>query len=93
MGEWEHLQRNVGEWRGWFDSLDRTLQRTKRQPSLLTLKPAPSGVPLNLILLSLHEWLFQPLLVISAALFELRPLPWLLLAGLAWLMAGKPGKR
>ena len=37
VGEWEHLQRNVGEWRGWFDSLDRTLQRTKRQPSLLTL--------------------------------------------------------
>ena len=51
VGEWEHLQRNVGEWRGWFDSLDRTLQRTKRQPSLLTLKPAPSGVPLNLTLL------------------------------------------
>ena len=51
MGEWEHLQRNVGEWRGWFDSLDRTLQRTKRQPSLLTLEPAPSGVPLNLTLL------------------------------------------
>ena len=51
VGEWEHLQRNVGEWRGWFDSLDRTLQRTKRQPSLLTLEPAPSGVPLNLTLL------------------------------------------
>ena len=48
---------------------------------------------LLVILLSLHEWLFQPLLVMSAALFELRPLPWLLLAGLAWLMAGKPGKR
>ena len=51
MGEWEHLQRNVGEWRGWFDSMDRTFQRTKCQPSLLTLKPAPSGVPLNLTLL------------------------------------------
>ena len=38
---------------------------------------------LLVILLSLHEWLFQPLLVISAALFELQPLPWLLLAGLA----------
>ena len=50
VGEWEHLQRNVGEWRGWFDSLDRTLQRTKRQPSLLTLELAPSGVPLNLTL-------------------------------------------
>ena len=47
---------------------------------------------LLVILLSLHEWLFQPLLVMSAALFELRPLPWLLLAGLAWLTAGKPGK-
>ncbi|UPM49052.1 MULTISPECIES: hypothetical protein [unclassified Synechococcus] len=43
---------------------------------------------LLVVLLSVHEWLFQPLLVISAALFELRPLPWLLLAGLAWLMAG-----
>ena len=51
VGELELLQRNVGEWRGWFDSLDRTLQRTKRQPSLLTLQPAPSGVPLNLTLL------------------------------------------
>ena len=51
VSEWELLQRNVGEWRGWFDSLDRTLQLTKRQPSLLTLKPAPSGVPLNLTLL------------------------------------------
>ena len=51
VGEWEHLQRNVGEWRGWFDSLDRTLQRTKRQPSLLRLEPAPAGVPLNLTLL------------------------------------------
>ena len=51
VGDWEHLQRNVGEWRGWFDSLDRTLQRTKRQRSLLTLEPAPSGLPLNLTLL------------------------------------------
>ena len=51
-------------------------------------------LPLLLVtLLSLHEWLFQPLLVISATLFELRPLPWLLLAALAWLMAGIPAKR
>ena len=48
---------------------------------------------LLVILLSLHEWLFQPLLVISATLFELRPLPCRLLAGLAWLMAGKLEKR
>ena len=51
VDEWELLQRNVGEWRGWFDSLDRTLQRTKRQLSLLTLQPGPSGVPLHLTLL------------------------------------------
>ena len=50
---------------------------------------------LLVVLLSLHQWLFQPLLVISAAVFELRPLPWLLLAGLAWLLAGNgpTGKR
>ena len=51
MDEWELLLRNVGEWRGWFDSMDSTLQRTKRQPSLLTLQPAPSGIPLHLTLL------------------------------------------
>ena len=51
VDEWEFLLRNVGEWRGWFDSLDQSLQRNKRQPSLLTLEPAPSGVPLNLTLL------------------------------------------
>ena len=51
VDEWEFLLRNVGEWRGWFDSLDQSLQRNKRQPSLLTLKPSPSGVPLNLTLL------------------------------------------
>ncbi len=51
-------------------------------------------LPLVLVvLLSLHEWLFQPLLDISAALFELRPLPWLLLAALAWLMAGASASR
>ena len=48
---------------------------------------------LLVILLSLHEWLFQPLLVISAALFELRPLPWLVVAGLAGRRAGTPAKR
>ena len=51
MDEWELLLLNVGEWRGWFDSMDRLLQRTKRQRSQLTLQPAPSGVPLNLTLL------------------------------------------
>ena len=51
MDEWELLLRNVGEWRGWFDSMDPKLQRTKRQPSLLTLLPAPSGIALHLTLL------------------------------------------
>ena len=51
VAEWELLHRNVCEWRGWFDSMDGSLQRIKRQPSLLTLEPAPSGVPLHLKLL------------------------------------------
>ena len=51
VDEWELLLRNVGEWRGWFDSMDRSLQRTKRQPSLLTLEPAASGIALHLTLL------------------------------------------
>ena len=48
---WDDLLRNVGEWRGWFDSMDGTLQRIKRQPSMLTLEPSASGVPLYLTLL------------------------------------------
>ena len=55
VGEWEHLQRNVGEWRGWFDSMDPKLQRTKRQPSLLKLLPDPSGIALHLTLLLWSE--------------------------------------
>ena len=51
VDEWELLLRNVGEWRGWFDTMDRSLQRTKRQPSLLTLQPAVSGIALHLTLL------------------------------------------
>ena len=49
--QWDGLLRNVGEWRGWFDSMDGSMQRTSRQPSLLTLEPAASGVPLQLTLL------------------------------------------
>ena len=49
--QWDGLLRNVGEWRGWFDSMDGSLQRTKRQPSLLKLEPSASGVPLHLTLL------------------------------------------
>jgi len=51
VDEWKFLLLNVGEWRGWFDSMDGSLQRTKRQPSLLTLQPSASGAPLHLTLL------------------------------------------
>ena len=60
--QWDDLLRNCGEWQGSFDTMDGSLQLTKRQPSLLTLEPSPAGVPLHLTLLlwpegsgSLHE--------------------------------------
>lgn len=45
------LLRNVGEWRGSFDTLDRNLQLTKRQPSILRLESAASGGQITLTLL------------------------------------------
>ena len=59
--QWDDLLRNVGEWRGWFDSMDGSLQCTKRQPSLLTLEPSASGVPLHLTLLLWPECSGSPL--------------------------------
>ena len=59
--QWDGLLRNVGEWRGWFDSMDGLLQLTKRQPSLLTLEPSASGVPLHLTLLLWPEGSGSPL--------------------------------
>ena len=58
LDQWSLLLRNVGEWRGSFNTLDRALQLKKRQPSILTLKPAAAGVPINL---SLLFWPDQPL--------------------------------
>jgi len=49
--QWDHLLLNCGRWRGSFDTLADDLQLIKRQPSLLTLEPAPAGVPLELTLL------------------------------------------
>ena len=51
LDQWMLLLRNAGEWRGSFDTLDRHLQLTKRQPSILSLEAGPSGVPINLTLL------------------------------------------
>ena len=48
---------------------------------------------LVLLLMALHHWLLQPLLLAGTWLLELRPLPWLLLAGLAWLLAGRHDQR
>lgn len=51
LDQWMLLLRNAGEWRGSFDTLDRNLQLTKRQPSILRLEAGSSGVPINLTLL------------------------------------------
>lgn len=48
---------------------------------------------LLVLLLSLHHWLLEPLLRLGEALVELRALPWLGLALLAWLIAGRSGGR
>ena len=49
--QWDYLLRNVGAWRGSFDTLDQHQHLIRRQPSLLTLEPAAAGVPINLRLL------------------------------------------
>ena len=51
LDQWMLLLRNAGEWRGSFDTLDRNLQLTKRQPSILNLEAEPSGGTINLTLL------------------------------------------
>jgi hypothetical protein len=42
-----------------------------------------------LLLVALHHWLVMPFLLASTWLLELKPLPWLLLAALAWLLAAR----
>ena len=51
LDQWTLLLRNAGEWHGSFDTLDRNLQLTKRQPSILSLEAEPSGGTINLTLL------------------------------------------
>ena len=41
------------------------------------------------VLLALHHWLLEPLMHGSAAMLQLDALPWLVLAVLAWLLAGR----
>ena len=48
---------------------------------------------LLLVLLGLHHWLMEPLLAAGEGLLELRGLPWLTLAGLAWLLSGRGANR
>ena len=51
IDQWQLLLRNVGDWRGYFNTLDRSLELIKRQPSVLTLQPASSGTSIDLMLL------------------------------------------
>lgn len=43
---------------------------------------------LTLVLLAAHHWLMEPLLLWGEAVLELRGMGWLVLAVLAWLLAG-----
>jgi hypothetical protein len=48
---------------------------------------------LLLVLLSLHHWLVEPLLLAGEGLLELGAMPALTLAVLAWLLAGERAPR
>ena len=41
------------------------------------------------VLLTLHHWFFEPLMTWGVTWLEWRALPWLGLACLAWLLAGR----
>ena len=45
------------------------------------------------LLLGLNQWLLEPAVHALTELFELKGLPWLLIGGAAWLIAGKPEQR
>jgi len=45
------------------------------------------------LLLGFNHWLLEPALIASSELLELKLLPWLLLAIVVWLLAGRPGNR
>jgi hypothetical protein len=40
------------------------------------------------VVLVFHHWLIEPLIGLSSAALEWRLLPWLLLIGAVWLLAG-----
>lgn len=42
------------------------------------------------VLLGLNHWLLEPAVHALTELLELKALPWLLLGGAAWLLAGRP---
>jgi|OM-RGC.v1.037423719 hypothetical protein len=44
-------------------------------------------------LLGFNHWLLEPAVEASSELLELAWLPWLLLALVAWLLAGQPSQR
>ena len=41
------------------------------------------------VVLVIHHWLIEPLIGLSSAALEWRLLPWLLLIGAVWLLAGE----
>ena len=50
-------------------------------------------VLLLVVLLAMHHWVMEPVMALGEALLELRALPWLAVAALAWLLAGPRGDR
>jgi len=45
------------------------------------------------LLLGLNQWLLEPAVHALTELLELKLLPWLLVGGAAWLLAGHPKQR
>jgi hypothetical protein len=41
------------------------------------------------VVLVFHHWLIEPLIGLSSTALELRLLPWLVLIGAVWLLAGE----
>ncbi len=55
-------------------------------------KPMAALIVVVSLALTVAYWLFTPLTVALAPLVEGHLLPWLLLAGLIWLLAGQPAR-
>ena len=51
MNKWQSLLRNVGDWRGCFDTMDRWLELIQRQSCVFIFQSAPSGASVDLTLL------------------------------------------